>query len=145
STDECSGLLQPLGFRTELTGEGGPEEGLSVTVPSWRPDCDREADLVEEIARMYGYDKLARALLPRPMSGAALNPYQKGRRQVREVLAAVGATEIWGPSFCAPQDIARVGLRPEDALELENPLDQSQGLLRTSLLPGLLGALRSNR
>ena len=152
STQECADLLAPLAFRP--AGPPGKEQGASGSaaqggvrfwVPTWRPDCDREVDLIEEVARMYGYDKIRRALPSRPLAAGGLSAYQKGRRSVREILVGAGSTEIWGPSFCSAQDISRSGLDPGAALELENPLDQSQGWLRTSLLPGLLGALRSNR
>ena len=152
SADQCAELLAPLGFRPaegdvgdDGPGSTPPEGELRFWAPTWRPDCDREVDLIEEVARIYGYDKIARLLPPRPLAAGGLTAYQKGRRATREILVGSGVTEIWGPSFCSAQDIARSGLSPAAALELENPLDQSQGLLRTSLLPGLLSALRSNR
>lgn len=141
TAEDCAALLAPLGFGVTVRAENT----LEVEAPTWRPDCDREVDLIEEVARIYGYDKIERALPPRPMAAAGLSPYQKGRRLVRDILAGAGATEAWTSSFLSAADISRSGLHAEVALQLENPLDQSQGLLRTSLLPGLLGALRSNR
>jgi len=138
--EECADLLAPLGFETMATGPGTYE----VTVPTWRPDCDREIDLVEEIARIYGYDNIGRSLPPRAIAATGLTDFQHGRRGVREVLAGAGANEAWTSTFLSRADLARAGLDPSLALELENPLDQSQDLLRTSLLPGLLDAARFN-
>jgi phenylalanyl-tRNA synthetase beta chain len=141
SSRDCADLLGPIGFGSVASG---PEE-LDVTVPTWRPDCEREIDLVEEVARLYGYERIARSLPARPGGWGGLTAYQKDRRRVRQVLLGVGASEAWTASFCSPADLQRSGLSVQGVLEVENPLDQSQGLLRPSLLPGLLGALRYNR
>jgi phenylalanyl-tRNA synthetase beta chain len=145
SPSDCAELIAPLGF--EVTGDVTATSGTTfeVKVPTWRRDCDREIDLIEEIARIYGYDKIARTLPERPLGGAGLTRYQRGRRQARELLAGCGASEAWTSTFLAEADLRRAGLVTSAAIQLENPLDQSQGLLRTSLLPGLLAAARFNR
>jgi phenylalanyl-tRNA synthetase beta chain len=142
---ECVDLLTPLGFEPEVTGQPSfGEPSFAVTVPTWRPDCDREIDLIEEVARIYGYNNIARSVPPRSASASGLSDYQKGRRLVQEILTGAGANEAWTTSFLSRSDIERAGLDPATALELENPLDQSVGLLRTSVLPGLLNAARFN-
>jgi phenylalanyl-tRNA synthetase beta chain len=140
SPQEPAELLSRLGFEAVANGPSTYE----VTVPTWRPDCEREVDLIEEIARIYGYENIARSLPRRPITAAGLTEYQKGRRRVRELLAGSGANEAWTSSFLSAADLARAALSSAEALELENPLDQAQGLLRTSLLPGLLSAARFN-
>ncbi len=137
---ECSDFLAPLGFATVPAGE----LNFDVTVPTWRPDCRREVDLIEEVARMYGYENISRLLPPRSISVGGLNDYQKGRRRLREILTGVGAHEGWTGTFLSRSDLEGAGFDASVALELENPLDQSQNLLRTSLLPGLLNAARFN-
>ncbi|HTV10276.1 MAG TPA: phenylalanine--tRNA ligase subunit beta [Acidimicrobiales bacterium] len=138
--EQCERLLQPLGFRTvKKTGSY-----LEFGAPSWRPDCSREVDLIEEIARMYGYERLPRALPPRAISSSRLSPYQARRRRLREALCAAGLDEAWTTTFLSAGDLVQAGLAAKGVLELENPLDQSQSLLRTSLLPGLLRAVRFN-
>ena len=92
---QCADLLAPLGFESDVTG--GPS--FEVTVPTWRPDCGREIDLVEEVARIYGYDNIARSVPPRSASPSGLSDYQKGRRVVQEVLVGAGANEAWTSSF----------------------------------------------
>ncbi len=141
SGPDCARLLRPLGFVPLPQGD----DELEVEVPSWRPDCEREVDLIEEVARLYGYDNIARSLPPRPPGQPGLSPYQRDRRKVRDILAGAGASEAWTSSFCSLADLERAGLGTDGALEVENPLDQSQGWLRPSLLPGLLAALRYNR
>lgn len=133
-------LLEPLGFGCRPDGEGR----FSVTVPTWRLECSREIDLIEELARMWGYRRIERTV----PSGAhrqstGLTGRQRERRRIRAVLAGAGFDEAWTTTFLAPGDLDRAGLDPA-AVEVENPLDRSESLLRTSLLPGLLKALRFN-
>jgi phenylalanyl-tRNA synthetase beta chain len=141
---EVAALLAPLGFEVS-PAKGQRPDVFDVLVPTWRPDCEREVDLIEEVARLYGYDSIARSLASRPAGAGGLTVYQKGRRLVRQILVGAGASEAWAPGFVSAADLARAGLASSSAVELQNPLDQAQGLLRPSLLPGLLGAARFNR
>ena len=141
SSQDCAALLSRLGF------EAGQQAGdrWVFRVPSWRPDCSREVDLIEEVARIYGYDKVSRLLPAHPARPSRLAGWQLGRRQVREALAGTGASEAWSSTFLSARELEFAALSPSSAVVVENPLDSSQALLRTSLLPGLLRALRSNR
>ena len=138
SPADVSGYLQPIGFRSTPTGEGD----FRVDVPSWRPDCEREIDVIEEVARHHGYTRIARTM-PAITQVGGLTPYQRHRRQVREILVGAGLSEAWATSFLAADDLARAGL-PPDAVEVENPLAAEESVLRPSLLPGLLRAIGSN-
>lgn len=139
--DDIVGLLAPIGFTTTpVPGERGV---LGVTIPTWRPDSYREVDVVEEVARLHGYRNIERTLPPGVRTGGGLTAYQKQRRAVRDILAGAGVSEAWTTTFLGPGDLERAGL-PGDAVELENPLDRSESLLRTSLVPGLLKAVRFN-
>ncbi|HSS10368.1 MAG TPA: hypothetical protein VLL25_10805, partial [Acidimicrobiales bacterium] len=80
---------------------------------------------------------------PGVRTGGGVTPYQKARRQVRDILCGAGWSEAWTTTFLAPGDLERAGL-PGNAVEVENPLDRSESLLRTALLPGLLKAVRFN-
>ena len=132
-------MLTPLGFRCEPV-----DGGFEVTVPTWRLEVSREIDLVEEVARMWGYHRIERTVPAgsRQRSGG-LDPRQRERRVVRHVLSGAGLYEAWTTTFLAPGDLEQAGLDAA-AVEVENPLDRSESLLRTSLLPGLLKALRFN-
>ena len=138
SPGEVSGYLQPIGFGCTPTGDGD----FRVDIPSWRPDCEREIDVIEEVARHHGYTSIARTMPPIARAGG-LSPYQRDRRLVREILVGAGLSEAWATSFLAPDDLARAGLPPE-AVEVENPLAAEESILRPSLLPGLLRAVASN-
>ena len=138
SPGDVSTYLQPIGFRCTPTGDGD----FRVDIPSWRPDCDREIDVIEEVARHHGYTRIARTL-PAITQVGGLTPYQRDRRRVREVLVGAGLSEAWASSFLAHEDLARAGL-PPDAVEVENPLGAEESILRPSLLPGLLRAVAAN-
>ncbi|MDQ2825909.1 MAG: phenylalanine--tRNA ligase subunit beta, partial [Actinomycetota bacterium] len=138
SASEVSGHLQPIGFMCTPTGDGD----FRVDIPSWRPDSEREIDVIEEVARHHGYTRIARTM-PAINRVGRLTPYQRDRRRVREVLVGAGLSEAWATSFLSPEDLARAGL-PPDAVEVENPLAGEESILRPSLLPGLLRALTFN-
>ena len=111
-------------------------------VPSWRPDCTLEIDIVEEIARLYGYDNLGTSI-PKSTLPGSLTPIQHRRRSLRDVLHGLGVNEAMPHPFLAEGDLARVGL-PEEAVRIVNPLVVGDDVLRTSLRPGLLHAIAFN-
>ncbi|HKA03198.1 MAG TPA: phenylalanine--tRNA ligase subunit beta, partial [Acidimicrobiales bacterium] len=130
---DIAALIEPIGF----TVEGG-----RVTVPSWRPDCTAEIDIVEEVARHYGYDRLGQAV-PASAHPGGLTPLQHTRRIVRQVLVGGGLDEAMPNPFLAPGDLERAGLA-RDSLTITNPLAVEESILRTSLRPGLLKAVAYN-
>ena len=138
TSEQVRGYLEPIGFATEPRSDGT----LDVTIPSWRPDSEREIDVIEEVARHHGYSRIPRTRPPVATVGL-LNPYQRDRRLVADILVGVGLSEAWATSFLAPDDLVRAGLPPE-AIEIENPLAAEESILRPSLLPGLLRALVTN-
>jgi phenylalanyl-tRNA synthetase beta chain len=140
SDETVANLLAPIGFATAP----GPEPGVQeVTIPTWRPDSEREIDVVEEVARHYGYRNIERTLPRGVRAGGGLTRYQKQRRLVRSILAGAGVSEAWTTTFLAPGDLEAAGL-PGEAVQVENPLDSSESRLRSSLIPGLLKAVRFN-
>jgi phenylalanyl-tRNA synthetase beta chain len=137
--DDIERLLRPIGF---AAGRGDP--GVhSIRVPSWRPDVEREVDVVEEVARLYGYGHIERTVPTGARPSTGLTSFQRYRRTIRDVLVGAGLSEAWTNTFLAPGDLERAGL-PDVAVKVANPLDQSESILRTALLPGLLAALRFN-
>jgi phenylalanyl-tRNA synthetase beta chain len=125
--------------------DGG--EVLQVSPPTWRPDLTDPADLIEEIVRLEGYDKIP-SVLPTPPPGRGLTPAQTLRRSVSRALAADGFTEVLSYPFVSPTVHDAFGLGPDDprrrAARLANPLSEAEPELRTSLLPGLLATLQRN-
>ncbi|WCN06445.1 phenylalanine--tRNA ligase subunit beta [Streptomyces sp. M92] len=123
------------------------QDELIVTVPSWRPDLDDINDLAEEVIRLEGYENLP-STLPRPPAGRGLTARQRLHRRVGRALAGAGYVEAPNYPFVSEQVFDQLGLDADDparrVVKLVNPLSDEEPALRTSLLPGLLGALRRN-
>lgn len=123
------------------------QDELIVTVPSWRPDLAEPNDLAEEVIRLEGYENLP-STLPKPPSGRGLTHRQRLHRRVGRALAGAGYVEAPNYPFVAEQVFDQLGLEADDparrVVKLVNPLSDEEPALRTTLLPGLLGALRRN-
>ena len=138
---ESAAILSALG----CTVEKQPSGDLSVEPPSWRGDVEGEADLVEEVLRVKGYDHIPAVPLPRqaPLPRPALVPVRRRSELVRRVLAARGLTEAVGFSFVSAREAGLFGgAKPE--LRLVNPISADLDAMRPSLLPGLLTAIGRN-
>lgn len=137
--DEVRGILERLGMAVSAG-----EDGWQVGVPSWRFDIEREVDLVEEIARIHGYEALpvSRAAVPLAMGEAPET--QVPRRRFRRALVDRGYQEAITYSFVEPA--LNESLDPDhQPLALANPLSEEMGVMRTTLWPGLVRALQNNR
>ncbi|MDJ0463273.1 phenylalanine--tRNA ligase subunit beta [Streptomyces sp. H27-C3] len=123
------------------------QDDLVVTVPSWRPDLAFPNDLAEEVIRLEGYENLP-STLPTPPSGRGLTGRQRLHRRVGRALAGAGYVEALNYPFIGNAVLDQFGLDADDArrrtVELVNPISDEEPALRTTLLPGLLGALRRN-
>jgi phenylalanyl-tRNA synthetase beta chain len=138
--EEVTAILTRLGFRVMATGER-----MSVTVPYWRDgDVQREADLVEEVGRVYGLERIPRTLPARRRAVGGLTREQRLRRRVEDAMRHRGAAEVVSYSFTSPAKIERVRLGDRPVLRLANPLSEEQSVMRPLLLPGLLDAARHN-
>jgi phenylalanyl-tRNA synthetase beta chain len=114
-------------------------------VPPWRDsDVRREADLIEEVARIHGLDKLPTTLPARPQAVGRLTPSQRLRRRLEDLLRDRGLAECVSYSFTSPAAVERLRLGEIELLRLDNPLSEAQSLMRPLLLPGLLDAARHN-
>ena len=135
-------VLAAVGAQAAVTGSTA-----RVTPPSWRPDLRIAVDLVEEVARLEGYDRIP-SILPVAPPGRGLTTAQKGRRAVSKVLADRGCVEVLSYPFVSPDVHDAFLLPPEDprrqAIRLANPLSEEQPELRTSLLATLLPLVRRN-
>ena len=139
SAADMAGHLRSIGFGVDT--DGGAD--LRVTIPTWRWDTETETDIAEEVARLHGYENIERTV-PTANEAGGLSSYQKDRRLVRDVLVGAGCLETQPMPFVAPGALAGVGL-PEDGITLSNPVDDSESVLRTSLLPGQLRAVAYNQ
>ena len=139
--EESAAILTALGFAVER-GAGGD---VAAEPPSWRGDIEGEADLVEEVLRVKGYDQIPVAPLDRDtaLSRPSLNPAQRRAELVRRTLAARGLTEAVTFSFISAREAELFGgAKPE--LRLVNPISADLDAMRPSLLPGLGSAARRN-
>lgn len=123
------------------------QDELLVTAPSWRPDLGEPNDLAEEVIRLEGYENLP-STLPTPPSGRGLTDRQRLHRRVGRALAGAGYVEALNYPFTGEAVLDQLGLEADDdrrrTVRLVNPLSDEEPSLRTTLLPGLLGALRRN-
>lgn len=142
-------ILRGLGFDVESTDEVPVDvrmaagDRLSVIVPTWRRDVDGPADLVEEVIRIEGLEKVAAVPLPRPAGVATptVTPEQRLERRVRRAAAARGLDEAVTWSFIPEAQAAAFG---GGAWTLANPISEELKVMRPSLLPGLLSAVGRN-
>ncbi|NLE85397.1 MAG: phenylalanine--tRNA ligase subunit beta [Myxococcales bacterium] len=139
---QATRTLQRLGFDIEFLQETSDGGVARVRGASWRPDVQLEVDLIEEIARMRGLDNVP-TVLPairpqRPRTSGKLE------RQVTETATQLGLSEAVTYAFVSRRELAAVHA-PEPVVVLDNPLSEERSVLRTSLLPGLLEALRRAR
>ena len=133
-------ILGRLGFEPRV--ENGR---VAVTVPPWRDsDVQREADLIEEVARVHGLDKIPTTLPSRRRAVGRLTDSQRLRRRVEDLLRDRGLSECVSYSFTSPGALERLRLGDDAVLRLDNPLSEEQSVMRPLLLPGLLDAARHN-
>jgi phenylalanyl-tRNA synthetase beta chain len=133
-------LLKRLGF--SLIPEGHDDSEYRVHIPSWRLDVEREIDVIEEIARLHGYDKFANTLPA--YSGAVIElPRAPMNALLRERSLALGYNEAVSLTFISHLDAEKFSAGAK-VLELENPLSEEASVMRTSLVPGMLGMLAWN-
>jgi len=137
--DEMETGLKALGFGVD----GGPDL-YEITIPSWRHDVSTEACIVEEVARLHGYDHIPPVSVPRmaAVSAQVLTPEQQRRSDVRRLAAARGLMEAVTWSFM-PEGLA-VRFGADQPIRLQNPIHADLSALRPSLLPNLLAAVRRN-
>jgi len=116
-------------------------EAYAVEIPTWRTDVEREIDIIEEIARVYGFNNFANTL-PSFSGGVIEQPHAQAETKVRSRLLALGYDEGVSPTFISAADAERFA--SAKAVPLENPLSEEAPLLRNSMLPGMLGMLAWN-
>ncbi len=138
---EAERILSSLGFTVQSDVD---KDSLSAIAPSWRVDVGIEEDLVEEVARIAGYDNIKNTLPGNAGAGAYLAD-ENGRRSSRQMLTALGYNEAISFSFVNAEADKVFGYREGNSpLELKNPIDETQSKMRTTLLGGLLKAVEHN-
>ena len=134
-------VITALGCKLESQAES--TAAWQVSLPSWRLDLDREIDLIEEVARVYGYNGFANTL-PKFGEGLRTLPWAEKEFEVRRTLLAAGFHEAIASTFCSVAEAALTAPQPGLAVPLGNPLSEEAGVLRPSLVPGMLGMIAGN-
>src|ERR1700733_1124230 len=132
-------VLQALGCALQKVAQGD----YQVTLPSWRLDLEREIDLIEEIARVYGYNRFANTLPA--FSGIVQEPPHGAQEAlIRQTLLGLSWNEALSGTFCSVTEAVTFAPQPSLAVPMGNPLNEEAGMLRPSLLPGMLTMLAHN-
>ena len=135
---DAAAAFDRLGFAVR---DGGADR-LDVEAPGYRVDLEREVDLIEEVVRLQGYDRVGTSL-PRAPHPGGLPPAYRFARRVREALVRTGLREVRPLPFASAEDLELTG--DDDAIAVANPLRAEEGYLRTRLTPGLLHAVAGNQ
>ena len=136
STSEMMNILKRLGFGLN---------GVKVTIPLFRAaDVYREIDLIEEIARIYGYGQIPVTMPSTAFSGKQVDQEGEFRQKIAEIMVGCGFMEAQTYSFVGPKDFTRCSLSDEKAVKVTNPMNIAESYLRTMILPGLLNVVVHN-
>ncbi len=143
--DNIKQLFESIGLQTQT---GNCSDCLQVKVPSFRPDIEREVDLIEEVARLYGYDQIP-VTMPVGTVDAQLPPLrQLLQKTLRQTIVAAGFSEAMNYSFVAADSLEKIGVTADDSRSVQvkilNPLSEDQSVMRTSLVPSLLETVARN-
>jgi phenylalanyl-tRNA synthetase beta chain len=139
------GVLKALGcgLASQRVSGSADDAAWLVTLPSWRLDLERDIDLIEEVARVYGYNRFANTL-PAFGEGVRALPWAEAESSIRRTLLAAGFHEAIGSTFCSPAEAALTAPQPGLSVPLGNPLSEEAGMLRPSLVPGMLTMIAGN-
>ncbi len=138
SNEEVQVIFERLGFLATISGDQ-----IEVSVPSRRWDITIEADVLEEIARIYGYDKIP-VTLPETATAGSLTPAQTLKRELHDVLQGAGLNQALTYSLTSEKEATRLALSKERVVSLAMPMSEERSKLRTSIIPGLLHAASYN-
>ena len=141
SAATVEGVLTALGCG--LAQSAPNSAAWQVKLPSWRLDLEREIDLIEEVARVYGYNRFANTL-PEFGEGVRALPWAESESAVRRTLLAAGFNEAIASTFCSAAEAALTAPQPGLVVPLGNPLSDEAGVLRPSLVPGMLAMIAGN-
>jgi phenylalanyl-tRNA synthetase beta chain len=141
--------LTSIGFAVALPEDDKAPRSLSVSVPSFRVDVTRPEDLMEEVARLSGYNNIPTTFPTIPADTKPPGVMLTQRSRIRTLLTGFGFTEVINYSFTHKDAVDRLNLVPQDArrekVAILNPLTEDQSVMRTSLIPGLLETMQRNR
>ncbi|MDP4085367.1 MAG: phenylalanine--tRNA ligase subunit beta [Bacillota bacterium] len=139
SVNEVKDIFDRLQFEVSLD-----QERITVTVPTRRGDITIEEDLIEEVARLYGYDNIPKTLPIGSTTPGKLSDYQKKRRVVRRYLEGAGLYQATTYSLTSEDKVSQYALEDREPIRLAMPMSEDRSMLRQSIVPQLLEALKYN-
>lgn len=144
TAEEMDKFLTSIEFQVDRAGND-----MNVVVPTFRPDVEREIDLIEEIARLYGYDNIpVTSPVGEVQSESEADYVSDFREKMGGALVACGMTEVVNYSFHSPDEFDKIQLAEDDkyrrVLKIRNPISENQSVMRTTLIPGLLANIQHN-
>ncbi len=143
STKEITDIFQRLEISVKETSEG-----LQVIPPSFRKDLVKEIDFVEEVARIYGYDRIRSTMPEATITVGGVDISTKVQNLIKRTLTAQGLLEVLTYSFVSPKSISKIGISTEktthEMIQLRNPLGEETSAMRTTLMPGMMEVLARN-
>jgi phenylalanyl-tRNA synthetase beta chain len=144
SADEICTMLNSIGIATHVVDE----QYLHSTVPSFRPDIEREIDLIEEVARLYGYDRIPVTMPVGAVEAKLPSKKQRVQKLLRNTMVTAGFSEAMSYSFFSRELLQKIELADDDprmtAVDIRNPLSEDQSIMRTTHVPSLLEAVARN-
>jgi phenylalanyl-tRNA synthetase beta chain len=147
SPAQVTTLLASIGLEVR-TDRQQPEQKLYVKIPSFRPDLEREVDLIEEVARLFGYDRVPSTMPTATLGNQALHQNMTYERRVRDFMAGSGFSEVINYAFISADAVGRLQLGADDprlqGVKILNPLNEEMAVMRTTLVPSLLETLARN-
>jgi len=135
----CLDILRRLEIEAVLDGEG-----IAASIPFFRPDLEREADLIEEVGRVYGYDRLRAKPPVTPLRIGEKDPGERNKERIREMLTGLGLSEVVADGFDRRRWREALEIPEADSVRIQNPMSAAQSRLRISLLPGILSIVDTN-
>jgi len=139
SEKEIKSILDRLQLKTKIKNDL-----LLITIPTFRPDLQMEADIAEEVARIYGYDNIPVTLPRGEMRPGKINKEIVWRRKIKDLLANLGLTEVYTYPLIGKELIEKAELEVKKCLKLLNPLTVEREYFRTSLIPSMLETVKKN-
>ena len=143
--DTLQALLESIGLRVQA---GNSSDSLEVGVPSFRPDIEREVDLIEEVARLYGYDRVPVTMPVGTVDAKLPSLRQRIQKTLRQTMVTGGFSEAMNYSFVSADSMDKIGIIIGDErlsqIKVLNPLSEDQSVMRTSLVPSLLETVSRN-
>jgi phenylalanyl-tRNA synthetase beta chain len=135
----CLDVLRRLQIDAEPDGSE-----IVASIPHFRPDLEREVDLIEDVGRVYGYDRLEAAAPTPILLIGRKDPAERTKDRIREILTGLGMIEVIGDGFDKRGWREALGIQNDDLVRVLNPMTVAQSMLRSNLLPGILSIVETN-